>query len=313
MDFRQNGKTYDLFDTPIRNDDGSISKLEFFHDITDRKKSEETTRQNILLLRTVLETLPVGVWIIDKTGRIIMGNRASQEIWGGARYVGMEDYGEYKGWWPATGKKIEAHEWAAARAVRKGESSINEEVEIECFDGTRKIILNSAVPIRNDRQEIVSVVAVNQDITKRKEAEDALREREEQYRSLYAHLQTVREQERTVIAREIHDELGQSLTALKLDLSWLGTKLPPGEEGLIDKKNEIIGLTDSIIQTVKRISAELRPGILNDLGLAAAIEWQVRQFQKRTGIEAKVSLHPGAPSANRNVSTAFLQHTQSPN
>ncbi|HWR90142.1 MAG TPA: ATP-binding protein, partial [Dissulfurispiraceae bacterium] len=224
--------------------------------------------------------------------------------------VGMEDYGEYKGWWLATGKKIEPHEWAAARAIRAGESSINEEIEIECFDGKRKIILNSAVPIRNSRQEIMGAVIVNQDITMRKEAEDALREREEQYRSLYAHLQTVREQERTVIAREVHDELGQSLTALKLDLSWLGTKLPPGEGGLIDKKNEILGLTDSIIQMVKRISTELRPGILDDLGLSAAIEWQVRQFQKRTGIEAKVSLHAGEPSADRDVSTALFRILQ---
>jgi PAS domain S-box-containing protein len=145
-------------------------------DITERKQVEDSLREREALLRTVFETLPVGVWITDKQGRIIRGNPAGQQIWAGARYVGIDQFGEYKGWWLDTGKRIEPEEWAAARAVLKGETSINEEIEIECFDGSHKIILNSAVPIRDERQEILGAFIVNQDITERKRAEKTLRQ-----------------------------------------------------------------------------------------------------------------------------------------
>ena len=136
--------------------------------IAERKRSE-------MLLSKVLENLPVGVWITDRNGQLIHGNPASQQIWAGARYVDLEHYGEYKGWWLDSGKRIEPGEWAAARAINRGETSLNEEVEIECFDGTRKIILNSAIPILDDQKVTQGAIIVNQDITERKRAEEALR------------------------------------------------------------------------------------------------------------------------------------------
>jgi PAS domain S-box-containing protein len=136
----------------------------------------EQLQQNEELLRNVLETLPVGVWIVDKTGKIVQGNRAGREIWAGGKSVGIDQYGEYKGWWVNTGKKIEPQEWAAVRAVTKGEVSLNEEVEIECFDGTHKIIYNSAVPIRDTNDEITGAIILDQDITRRRKGEKARRE-----------------------------------------------------------------------------------------------------------------------------------------
>lgn len=127
------------------------------------------------LLEQVLATLPVGVWIMDDQGRIVHGNPAGQQIWQGARYVPADRFGEYKGWWRSTGKRIEPEEWAAARAVRHGETSLNEEIEIECFDGTRKIILNSALPIRNEAGEVIGGIIVNVDITERVALEERLR------------------------------------------------------------------------------------------------------------------------------------------
>jgi diguanylate cyclase (GGDEF)-like protein len=127
------------------------------------------------LLEQVLEMLPVGVWIMDRAGRIVHGNPAGQKIWAGARFVGSEQFGEYKGWWRRTGKRIEPGEWAAARAISKGETSLNEEIEIECFDGTHKIILNSALPIRNPAGEVIGGIIVNLDITDRIALEEQLR------------------------------------------------------------------------------------------------------------------------------------------
>jgi diguanylate cyclase (GGDEF)-like protein len=128
------------------------------------------------VLQKVLRVLPVGVWITDDQGVIRYGNRAGQEIWQGARYVGMDQFHEYKGWWLSTGELIGAEEWAAARALSRGETSIDEEIEIECFDGTRKIILNSAMPIRGDDGRIEGAIIVNIDITRRKRMELRLRE-----------------------------------------------------------------------------------------------------------------------------------------
>jgi PAS domain S-box-containing protein len=143
-------------------------------DITLRKQAEQELQKQEELLRTVMENLPVGVWIADATGNILQGNLAGQSIWAGACYVGVENYGEYKGWWVSNGKPIAPDEWAAARAVRKGETSLNEEIEIECFDGTHKIILNSAIPLRDAQQAIMGAIVVNQDITEIKRAQKEL-------------------------------------------------------------------------------------------------------------------------------------------
>ena len=140
-------------------------------DITRQKQHERVLEQSEGILRSVLEALPVGVWILDASGRILHGNAAGMAIWGGARFVGPEHFGEYKGWWLDTGQSIAADEWAAARAITTGETSIDEEIEIEAFDGTRKVISNSAVPLFDGEHRITGAIIVNQDITTRKRAE----------------------------------------------------------------------------------------------------------------------------------------------
>jgi signal transduction histidine kinase len=114
-----------------------------------------------------------------------------------------------------------------------------------------------------------------------------LRSSREQLRALSAHLQSVREEERALIAREIHDELGQELTGLKMDLSWVIKRLPDDQKLLIRKTESMSKLVDNTIQSVRRISTKLRPGVLDDLGLTAAIDWQAEDFQNRTGISCE--------------------------
>ena len=154
---------------------------------------------------------------------------------------------------------------------------------------------------------IVECQAVGRDITIRKKAEQELKNSREQLRNLSAHLQSVREKERMVIAREIHDELGQELTALKMDLVWLKNRLPGDQVAFHDKMKSMVELVDRTGETVQRISAELRPGLLDDLGLAAAIEWQTEEFQRRTGILCEVSLDPDDFIANQEISTAIFR------
>ena len=120
----------------------------------------------------------------------------------------------------------------------------------------------------------------------------ALKQSEESLHRLSAHLMSVREEERKGIAREIHDELGQSLTALKMDLAWLDKRIIEDHNNLHLKIESISELTDNIIESVRRISSELRPGVLDDLGLCAAIEWQVSEIESRTDIKCNLVFEP---------------------
>jgi signal transduction histidine kinase len=145
------------------------------------------------------------------------------------------------------------------------------------------------------------------DRRERQHAQEKLRRSLDQLRALTTHLQSVREEERTRIAREVHDELGQALTGLKLDMSFLATRLPRGSTALQDKARTMIEHIDETIQTVRRIATELRPGILDSLGLVAAIEWQANEFQTRTGVPCVVTAAVSETAWDQQFSTVFFR------
>ncbi|HWF19472.1 MAG TPA: response regulator [Verrucomicrobiae bacterium] len=141
----------------------------------------------------------------------------------------------------------------------------------------------------------------------RKRAEEQLRRSHEQLHALSMYLQHVREEERIRISRAVHDELGQALTGLKIDLSWLGSRLPKNLEPLIHKARKMSVHIDETIKTVRRISTELRPGILDHLGLAAALEWQANEFQTRSGIVCKVASTLKRTILDEEINTVFFR------
>src|SRR6266853_6866140 len=146
-----------------------------------------------------------------------------------------------------------------------------------------------------------------QERARRRRAEEQLRQSHEQLRALSVYLQSVREEERTRIAREVHDELGQALTSCKLDLSWIAGKLPRGLKPLLAKTKALSAHIDSTIQMVRRISTELRPGVLDHLGLAAALEWQANEFQTRTGIRCEVQADLREPLLDESLTTGLFR------
>lgn len=148
------------------------------------------------------------------------------------------------------------------------------------------------------------------DITERRLVENAIKKSEEQMRNLTTYLQKVGEIERMNIAREIHDELGQTLTVLKMDLSWLRKRLPDDQTSLRERTETMSQLINRTIQTVKKISTALRPGLLDDLGLAAAIEWQTEEFQQRTGIKCSLTMEPKDLSLDKDRNTAIFRILQ---
>lgn len=161
---------------PIRDDTGKIiGAVGVFQDVSERMRAEEAIRANERLLNGIFDLLPVGVWIADHTGRIVRTNPAGLRVWAGARYVGVSEFAEYKGWWADTGKPIAPEDWALARALNKGETSLGEVLRIQCFDGTFKTIINSAMPLYDELGKFAGAIVVNEDITGLKEIEDALR------------------------------------------------------------------------------------------------------------------------------------------
>jgi len=165
---------------------------------------------------------------------------------------------------------------------------IHTETDERRLDGTPMRIEGDYMVIYDDRGRIAGEFGIQRDITGQYLAGEQIRESREQLRALASRLEKVREEERTQIAREIHDELGQALTGLKLDVSWMKNRLPRDHEAIAQCAS-IIERIDQTANAVRRIATSLRPSVLDQLGLAAALEWQGQEFEARTGI--KVAMH----------------------
>jgi signal transduction histidine kinase len=152
--------------------------------------------------------------------------------------------------------------------------------------------------------------ALEQRQAERRQAEKELQRSQMLFRSLSTHLQEVREEERTRIARKIHDDMGQTLTALKIDLSWINKRLLQDQDGIRTKLKSMVSLIDETIETVHNVSEDLRPGILDDFGLAAAIEWQAEEFQKRTGTECRTRIYPDEFELSKEIATNLFRIVQ---
>ena len=164
--------------------------------------------------------------------------------------------------------------------------------------------INSHLFFYNDKPTVLSIA---RDITERKQTEEKLKRTSKLLRDLATHLQSVREEERTMIAQEIHDELGQVLTVLKIQISLLAKKLNKNQESLKAKINSLSDMIDASVESVQKISAKLRPGILDELGLIAAIEWQAEEFEKLTNIKCSLVLPKEELKLEKNKSTAIFR------
>lgn len=235
---------------PMRDADGKVvGALGVLQDISERVKLERAVRENEQLFQAVFDLLPVGLWIADGQGRIVLGNRAGNEIWQGIRHVGPARFGEYQGWWVDSGQPIAPDEWGIARAIGRGETSRSELIRIKCFDGSFKTIINWAAPIRDDAGAITGAVAVNEDVT-------ALHQTQEQLRAAVA--------DREHILAMVSHDLRSPLGAIRLRAALAEQKaagLPGGDElrtiavAIREITRDMSGLVDDLLA----ISAA-RPG-----------------------------------------------------
>ena len=254
-------------------------------DITKQKQIEESLRDSEAKWRNLFEILPVGVSIVDSNRRITDFNNALCQILELSPEELVNGKNNYRRYLNSDYTAYNFQEIPSSRSIL--ENKIIKEVEIgaEKEDGTMKWFSVSAAPIPYLNSSIVATI----DITQRKKWEEDIQNSIIQLDQLHKHINEVREEERSVIAREIHDELGQSLASLKLDL--MGIK--EDDEGQVKFKRKIskaIAMVDNSIKTIRKISSALRPQMLDELGLASAIEWLSNDFKKRTGLKCKLDL-----------------------
>ena len=181
---------------------------------------------------------------------------------------------------------------------------LHAETDERRMDGTPVRIEGHYLCVYDDRGRITGHLGIQRDITDRHRAAEEIAASREELRALAARLERIREEERTRIARELHDELGQALTGLKLDLAWLERRLNRHSQSeLVDRSASLLGRLDDVMISVRRIITELRPSVLDQLGLADAIEWQAQDFARRTGLELDLDIRcrdvspPGAVSS----------------
>ena len=251
-------------------------------------------------LSDILDSLPSYVMLVDEDHRILQANTSVRSA------LGMDPEAIIGQYCPKVIHGLD-RPWYACPLEEA--ASNGQAVEREAFDRGSGAWFRSAIyptgKCTLDGKKIFFHMVA--DVTARKQVEEQLRTSQEELRNLSAHLESVRETERTNMARQVHDELGQILTALNIDLSWLNKRLPPDQEALVQKVASMRSSLDSAIQTVKRVALELRPGILDDLGLAAAIEWQGQDFEKRTEILFQFKASGAKLPLSRDRSTALFR------
>jgi PAS domain S-box-containing protein len=280
-------------------------------DITQRKLAEKALRESEERVRLLLDSTWEAIYGIDPSGTCTFCNAACLRVLGyedPRDLLGRDMHGLIHHTRP-DGSPYPVEECNIYQAFRRGIPRHADDEVLWRADGTSFPAEYWSHPVHRG-DELIGCVVTFLDITKRQQAETALRTSREQLRALAAHLESVREEERTRIAREIHDELGQLLTGLRFDLTRLATHLPAGQAAVRDDMRAMLTLVDSSIHAVRRIATDLRPRVLDDLGLVAALEWQAQEFQGRTGIPCRFLVDEAELGPDPKVDTAVFRICQ---
>ena len=261
--------------------EGNQARLVLANDITERLKAEEALRQSEEINRLIMSSSLNAIICMNTDDKIIYWNPRAEKVFGWEK---EEILGRRLADTIFPGKNREQYKSDFRSFLETGESPLHKKlVEISAINknGVEFFIELAIIPVKESDKEFYCCFI--QDINERKKAEEQLKQSHEELRQLALHLQDIREEEQKRIAREVHDELGQQITGLKMDIAWIWKKLH-GIKDVVpieEKLKEMTLLLDSAVQTIRKIASELRPSILDDLGVVAALEWQSNEFQKR--------------------------------
>lgn len=257
-------------------------------DVTARVQAERQLASNEARLRGILDSAMDAIITVDETQRVVLFNKAAEAVFGcpheqaiGAPLTWFIPH-RYR-----AGHEVHIRRFGetATSSRRMGAQRIVTGLR---FDGEEFPIDASISQTEERGRKFFTVIL--RDVTERTRAEEALRQSRDELRDLSAAAHLVREQERGRVARELHDELGQALTTLKMDVQWLGANTPFSQSGFRDKLFAMDKLLDATVAATRRISSDLRPLMLDDLGLIPAAEWLVQNFTERSGIACSLSI-----------------------
>lgn len=278
------GTTVDVCLTALAGADGRTRVLELGRDVSAEVDRDRRLREEAERLGFALEAAETGTFLWSLAADRAIWTTHHERLWG-------LQPGTFDGTYDAYARHVHPDDLPAVNRQlgqsRKDRVPYSVEFRVNGADGVARWVLGRGRFEYDETGEPLAMHGIVMDITERKRAEQVLRESETALRALSARLRKVREEESTRIARELHDELGQALTAFKIDLLWLDKRLAKGNADIAamrERLQQVVSHVDATVQSVRRISSDLRPGILDDLGLAAAVEWKARDFAERTGI-----------------------------
>lgn len=270
-------------------------------DISERKKAEELLHASEARLQEIINMMPVALFVKDSASNIILMNSACEEQWG-------MSFSDLRG--TDAGQFFPPEQMALFLAKDKEVFANRQSVDFEeavwnAALGENRIVHTYKKPVFDAVGNPLFLICATVDITERKAAEQQLRD-------LAAHILDVREDEKCRIAREVHDELGGTLVALSIDTYWLSRKLSTYDNAsaLVGRLKSMSQRIDGAVNTTRRIVDDMRPAVLDDLGLLAAIEWLAEDFHTRTGIGCRVSCIEDEANLDKQRSTALFRVLQ---
>jgi two-component system sensor histidine kinase UhpB len=287
------------------------------NEIRQLEHAQQKIREGAATLEAALAAMTDSVIITDAAGRFLKVNDAFATFYRLTDQdecpLNLEEFSSALQVSTPSGEPLPLDAFPSRRALR-GETASNVELAYLRKDtGESWIGSLSFSPVRAQDGTITGAVITSHDITARKRDEAALRESEkiamqrEQFQALAERLRRAREEERTRVARDLHDQIGQILTAIKLDLTWMNRHLPKPSDELRQRLQGTINLINDGMRSVRKICSGLRPGVLDDLGLAAAIEWQANEFSSRTGMDCVVSVPATERTLEGDQATEFFR------
>jgi PAS domain S-box-containing protein len=277
-------------------------------DITERVRAESLLARSEARLRGILDSAMDAIITIDETQHIVLFNAAAEGMFGCAREeaigapLGCFIPERFRG---VHGSHVRSFGETGTASRRMGVQRI--------VTGLRRngeeFPIDASISQVTDRGSKFFTVILR-DVTARVRAEEALRRSREELRELGAAAHQAREQEKSRIARELHDELAQSLTALQMDVAWCKERLPDAQEALAKRLQRMETLLDTTVTATRRIAADLRPLMLDDLGLVPAVEWLVENFTQRTGVPCELAVSTSDLKLHNAHSTAVFRIVQ---
>jgi PAS domain S-box-containing protein len=277
---------------------------ELSKEIEERRRAETKLRKSEGQLQSIIDNSATVIYVKDLEGKFLLINKRFEDLFDVVRedIKGKVDHDMFPS---DMADKFRANDLEVIKANAPVEFE-----EVAPHDDGPHTYISIKFPIKNDDGKPYAVCGISTDITERKHTEAELERSRRKLRNLALHLQKMQEQERGRIARDIHDDLGQILTALDFDIAFMAKRLGSDQKELIDKATKASELIGASIETIQRIASELRPALLDDLGLLAAMEWQVEQYNKHIGVDCKLSFDKKIEISDKELSTALFRAFQ---